>query len=298
MYPLRNVLCATDLSDSAPEAIAQAAEMAARDRARLVVIHVLAPPTAVPTTGVEVAPPVVDAEEVAAAAQDALDRQVAASPAAAFASREVIRGTGSISSEILRRAASLAADLVVVASHRHSALERILLGSTARDVVRHSPRPVLVARPRARRGTVAVATDMTPLSLPALRAAAEEARQRGASLLAVHCLELSPPVVGLGGAAVVPAPPDDPRSPQALKRAGEEQLATFLRLAEVQAQAVVAEGPAAASLIAFAEQYGPELLAVGTSGKTGLKRVLLGSVAESVVAKAACSVLTVPGPRG
>jgi nucleotide-binding universal stress UspA family protein len=297
MYPLRNVLCATDLSDAAAEAIAQAAELAARDRARLVVAHVLAAPAAIPTTGVEVAPPIVDPEELAAAAQDGLDRQVSASPAASFAGRELIRATESIHAEILRRAEALAADLVVLASHKHSTLERILLGSTAKEVVRHVHRPVLVARKRGSRGTVVAGTDLSPHSLPALRAAAEEARRRQAELLVVHCVELPSPVVSLGGAAVVPPPPEDPRSPQALRRAAEERLTAFLQQAEVRARPLIAEGPARAALVTAAEESRCELLVVGTSSKTGLKRVLLGSVAEAVVAKAPCSVLTVPGTR-
>jgi nucleotide-binding universal stress UspA family protein len=296
MHPLRNILCATDLDDSAGEEITQAAALAAGDGARLVVLHVVATPSAMPTTGVEVAPPVVDTATLLADATAALARRLAHHPRAGAARPEVVQATSSISAEILRRGQSLGADLIVTGSHNRSLLQRLLLGSTARGVVRHADRPVLVARPGRANGPVVAATDLTQHSLPALRAAAEEARRREAQLLVVHGLDLPSPVVSLGGAPVPPASPDDPRSPQAAHLAAQERLQAFLRSAEVTAaRPVVAEGDAAASIVLLAEQNGASLIAVGTSSKSGLQRVLLGSVAEAVVNKAHCSVLTVPG---
>jgi nucleotide-binding universal stress UspA family protein len=294
MHPLRTVLCASDLSEAAGVAIDQSAAIAASDGALLVVLHVVPAPLMVPDT--EGVTPPISPEKVYAREEEALDRQVAERPAAASATREVIRASRAVVDELLARAETLRAGLLVVASHHRSSVERVLVGSTALDLIRRARVPVLVARKPAHRGTVVAATDLSLASLPALRAAAEEARRRRARLIVVHALELPPEELALGNAAV-PAPPDDPRSRAAQRRAAEERLAGFLRTAEVEAEPVVAEGGAAPSIVALAEQTGAELIVVGTSGGRRLEHALLGSVAEAVVRRAPSSVLTVPAPR-
>jgi len=149
MYQLRNVLCATDLSPVADEAIVQAATIASRDGARLVVLDVVPAPASLPA---EMPLPIVDQTQLTAAARKALDQRLAKIPAAESASREVTFQSASIASDILQRAEAIGADLVVVASHGQSAVRRVLLGSTAGEVVRHARRPVLVARPGVTRG--------------------------------------------------------------------------------------------------------------------------------------------------
>ena len=64
----------------------------------------------------------------------------------------------------------------------------------------------------------------------------------------------------------------------------------------IRAHAVLKHGPAADGLVDAVSEAHADLLVVGTHGRTGLERVLLGSVAEAVVRKAPCAVLTVkPG---
>jgi nucleotide-binding universal stress UspA family protein len=295
--PLRTVLCGSDLSEAADEAIEQAAEIARGEGARLVVLHVVPVPIVVPEAVGAVVPPLVNPEVAYAREEEGLDRQVARHPAAAPATRAVIQASASIVDEILGHARSLQAGLLVVASHRRSAIGRVLLGSTALGLIRRAEVPVLVARKPRQRGKVVAATDLSLASLPALRAAAQEARRRQARLIALHALDLPPAELALGS-AVVPAPPDDPRSQAAQRRAAEQRLSSFLRKAEVDADPAVAEGAAASSIVALAEQAVVELIVVGTTSGHRLEHALLGSVAEAVVRRAPCSVLTVPAARG
>jgi nucleotide-binding universal stress UspA family protein len=58
-------------------------------------------------------------------------------------------------------------------------------------------------------------------------------------------------------------------------------------------EARVLEGSAASAIVACAEELRPQLLVIGSHGRTGLARLALGSVAENVVRNASCSVLTV-----
>ena len=56
------------------------------------------------------------------------------------------------------------------------------------------------------------------------------------------------------------------------------------------------EGDPATAIVEAAEETGADLVVMGTSGRTGLTRLLMGSVAEEVLRHAPCPVLTVRGP--
>jgi nucleotide-binding universal stress UspA family protein len=72
-----------------------------------------------------------------------------------------------------------------------------------------------------------------------------------------------------------------------------EQRARSVRAAGLLARAVVRTGPAAATIAETAVDEGADLLVVGTNGRAGLDRLLVGSVAERVVRVASCPVLVV-----
>ena len=55
----------------------------------------------------------------------------------------------------------------------------------------------------------------------------------------------------------------------------------------------IERGSAYAEIVRCAENWGADYIAIGSHGRTGLSRVVLGSVAERVVARASCPVLTV-----
>jgi nucleotide-binding universal stress UspA family protein len=57
---------------------------------------------------------------------------------------------------------------------------------------------------------------------------------------------------------------------------------------------VVPDGPVAQAILDAAERYGADLIVMGTHGRTGLQRVLLGSVAEAVLRRAPVPVVVVP----
>ena len=85
------------------------------------------------------------------------------------------------------------------------------------------------------------------------------------------------------------AAPDDP------VQAGEQLLETMVEQAGLeQAERRVIAGFAAEGLADLADEQAAELIVVGTHGRTGLAHAMLGSVAERVVRRAACPVLTVP----
>lgn len=61
---------------------------------------------------------------------------------------------------------------------------------------------------------------------------------------------------------------------------------------------VLLEGDPASEIVRFAQDTGIDLIVMGTHGRTGLERLLMGSVAEKVLRESPCSVLVVKLPRG
>jgi nucleotide-binding universal stress UspA family protein len=122
-------------------------------------------------------------------------------------------------------------------------------------------------------GPVMVATDFSECSTAATRVAAEYARQFGTRLHIVH----------------VVWPITDPAPRTALSRLAEE----FGRIVPV-VTAVESGVPTAEQIVRYANHHGIGLIVLGTHGRTGVSRALVGSVAERVVRTASCPVLTVP----
>lgn len=289
---MRTVLCAVDLDEDGDEALRQAALVADNTGATLSVLHVVAIPTPAPVA--EMPPLVISREELVATGQRELDRRLAVAGISPVVERQAVIAAEAIHAQIVAAARAMSADLLVIGSHQRSALSRVLLGSTAAQVVRHATCPVLVARPTAARGKVVAATDLSEASLGAVRAAADEALRRGDTLIVTHCLDLPPEGVGLGGAAVVPAPPELADSRKAARDEARARVTAWLAQQGVdEATVVIEEAPPERAIVALAEQLPAELVVVGTTGRSGLKRVLLGSVAETVVRKAPCSVMVV-----
>ncbi len=147
-----------------------------------------------------------------------------------------------------------------------------------------------------RRGPVLHATDFSAASRPALVQALAWARRDRASLLLLHVR--TPPSPFASNAR----PPASYLELEARdRRATRERLARLVRRARrtgVAARGVVAEGPPSEAIARAAGRHRARAIVMGTHGRSGLGRVLLGSVAHGVLARAACPVLTVrSGPR-
>jgi nucleotide-binding universal stress UspA family protein len=137
--------------------------------------------------------------------------------------------------------------------------------------------------------TILHPTDFSPPSGYAFELACALARDYGARLVLLHVKP--PPQVLFGKAGPVVAEPPDLRSTL------QEQL-DQLRPAGTASQVErrLLEGDAAAEIVNTAREVGSDLVVMGTHGRTGLRRLLMGSVAEQVVRKAPCPVLTVKLP--
>lgn len=130
--------------------------------------------------------------------------------------------------------------------------------------------------------------DFDDNSLGALDKAIEIARHFGATVALVHAVPL---VVQFGD---VPIPVDLYEDREKAARVKLAEIAAQ-KLAGVEHESIVYTGDVAASILQAVDKFNPDLLVMATHGRTGLARLFLGSVAEGVVRKASCPVLTVHG---
>jgi len=198
---------------------------------------------------------------------------------------------------ILDRARSLDAHAIIVGSRARGRLTRLLLGSVARDVVRHAPCAALVIKSRRRAYTrLAVGIDGSPGSRSAVELVAGLAPPSRAGVTLVAIVEaLRAPALPLVLASVRRAVVQEVAEENARRRAEAEAhvAAATERLQSVgwSVRSVIREGPPLAELLAATEKAGAHLLVVGARGVGGVERLLLGSVAEGALTRSAVSVL-------
>jgi nucleotide-binding universal stress UspA family protein len=142
--PLQRILVALDGSEFAAHALAVASSLATALSAHIGLVHVIDPKLVAGETGVP-------ADEMWAMLRrdghNLLDTAASAIPAHPHAWKFLREGTPW--KEIIASAREWPADLIVVGTHGRSGLTRLLFGSTAEGVVRHSPCPVVVVPPTA-----------------------------------------------------------------------------------------------------------------------------------------------------
>ena len=171
----------------------------------------------------------------------------------------------------------------------------MFLGSVAARLIATSSRPVLAVKRRPRRPiprTVVFATDFSRASGPAWKTALDLARSVGARLRIVHAH-----VPLAEGQALRWAYVEAERELLADARKRLEALRRAAQRAGVRADILLLRG-APHQVIGRAARTVPDAwIVVGTRGRTGLPRLLLGSVATRVVATAPCPVLAVRATR-
>jgi len=132
-------------------------------------------------------------------------------------------------------------------------------------------------------------TDFSPLSEDALAWATALARDSGATLSIVHVEE---PPMAYGGGELYVAMDDEEAKGELRRLLGSVVPPDH----HVPFEHKLLVGDPASSIVDEAEKEHADLIVMGTHGRTGLSRLLMGSVAEAVVRRAKCPVLTVKHP--
>lgn len=285
----RKILCPTDFSPGSEQALALAIQLAQASKAALVISHAwFVPPLAYAGEAWTLSTEVID--------HMVKDGELGLATASAHASS---LGVDNVTSLLVngrpgdRIVSTLnddpAFDLVVVGTHGRTGLRRVLMGSTAEQVVRHAPCSVLVARPRVENApikSVLCPVDFSDSSRRALDMAAELIAPEGTGITLLHSIDL-PARYGEDPTLMTAVEEIDDRSGKLLETWAHQVRGTTRAAITMQTRR---GGPGAQILVAL-EQGTFDLVVMGSHGRTGIRRALLGSVAEKVVRHASCPVL-------
>lgn len=202
------------------------------------------------------------------------------------------------SEQIARAADAEQASLLVVGTRGKTGLSHVLLGSTAERVVRTSPCPVLAVRSRGREAGAPFLThllvplDFSECSLDAAEYGALVAGKAKAGVTLLHVLE--PVCYGLDFTLSHGA---ERERLQAAVIQRLDGLAAAFNAAGIVADRIVRGGLPGDAILETAGQRSCDLIVMGTHGRRGISHALAGSVAESVLRRAPCPVLTVRSPK-
>ena len=283
------ILCATDFSPIADHALRVAIRLANDTGSELVLAHAWHVPAIAFSAGTPYVPDLLD--QMAADAERELAK--AKERALQLGAQRLTTSltTGMPWDRICTIAKDdPAIDLVVIGTHGRTGMRRVLLGSVAEKVIRHAPCSVLAVR-GGRDGTkafqhVLCAVDFSDSSRYAIDLATKLAAPDGLGLTLFHAFDL--PVRFSGELSPDLVETIDRHAATAL-----EQLAAEVRRHTSVPVAVRTRvgSPGAQAISVLEHDVTYDLAAVGSHGRTGLSRALLGSVAEKIVRHSPCPVI-------
>lgn len=293
---LKRIVVASDLSERAERALRRGIALAERSGAALTLLHVLDEDLPEPIQ-----------EAMADIAADYLrGRLTALAGPKITEGAEILALAGPGFQAIVDLAAERAADLLLIGEHRRHLLRDVFAGTTAERVLRRARLPVLVVRREAvaPEPPALVALDFGPGTERVLEAALPMLGDRpplllhtlpdGDQALRRMDLTLHGGVTGTGFDIALDAEQagQTDRSADAALRA----LAERAGLAADRTQLRIAHGPVAETIERLAAEIGAGTVVLGTrtAGLGAISRRMLGSVAERLVARLPCDVLTVP----
>lgn len=281
------VLCPTDFSAGAKQALRVATRIASETNAELVIAHAWhIPPTAI-EGGYGLGRP----DDDAADARHGLDKAVldAKDLHAKRVTGKLLHGTPW--EEIVSLLEDEHFDLCVIGTRGRTGLPRVLLGSVAEKVVRHAPCSVLAVRAAGDDGEVRpfmhalVPTDFSDSAHHALACAAAIIPAKGLVTL-LHVLEVPSSHSGI-------VPNEIGRDlDRRIMHALDQEAARVEQKGNPRVEKIHRVGyPGAETLGAIDHDKTIDLVVMGSHGRSGIKRAVVGSVAEKTVRHARCPVL-------
>ena len=285
---MRMLLAGTDLSSRSDRALHRAALMAREFKARLLLLH-----------AVDDDQPQAMIDQDTRQATALLDGQALHLAELANARPDVLVRTGDPFDLIVETAREQQADLIVMGAHRKRLLRDIFVGTTIERVMRTGNTPVLMvnAYPNGAYRRVLLAVDLSEASARAARAAKALGFLDSSVVSIVHAFRpYAKALLGRTGAN------QDVITQHVVHTAVEvaSELTSFLDredLNDDRYEIILEEGDPFGTIKDSVRRKDPDLLVIGTRGHTGLKRFLLGSVADEVLRQVECDILAVPAEQ-
>jgi nucleotide-binding universal stress UspA family protein len=282
------ILAATDFSTRSQRAVRRAGLLARDAGANLALAHVVDEdrPRAL-----------VDLERKEA--ERMLAEQIATIPELAGLTCRPVVVEGDPFEGVLRAAASIDADLLVMGAHRKQLLRDVFVGTTVERVIRTGPYPVLMVNAEAEQPyrVLFAAVDTSEASINALRVAQALGWIGKSQVTLVHAFTATAKgkmkVAGIGQAGI-----DEHIAAERRRVTG--QLSTLLAAGQFDAgqwSMRVEEGRPFTVISRAVQERKPDVLLIGTRGRSGLLKLLLGSVTEQVLRSLDVDILAVPPQR-
>ena len=280
---LRNILFATDFEASASRALPFAVALADRYGARFYAAHVI-PPGAYALARPESIE--LTLEELQAHASRALNQII--DPLRQHGQCcGTLLGCGDVPDVLMEFVRNYGVDLVVVGTSSRGGLGKVLLGSTAEEIIRVAPCPVLTVGPHVtaegsvRVRSIVYATDFSLGSLRAAEFAVSLAHEYQADLTLVHVVD-----------EVLTESPD--RAIQLTEQRLREMIPSEPQLL-YEPEVVVETGPVAERILAVANELIADIIVMGVRGAGAFAQTAshFGSIAHKVVSLATCPVVTI-----
>jgi nucleotide-binding universal stress UspA family protein len=301
----RSILVPLDGSPFGEQALPLALSIARRTGARLEVVHVfetLTPNLGLPIRGTSCTWD----SEIRNYRQTYLDsvvKRIASQTTVAVTSAFL---DGSVVETLLNRLKVQGIDLVVMSTHGHGPLARFWLGSVADELLRWSPVPMLLVRPRQENPDfsgepalrkVLIPLDGTPLAEKILDQATGLASSMQAEVLLLRVIQPMRPGMPEPTSGNIPSAVFEKLEAVIQERRREaaaylDKIAQTLRSSSRTVRTcVVSHHQPAVAILSKARAEGVDLIAIETHGREGLGRLLLGSVADKVIRGASIPVL-------
>jgi nucleotide-binding universal stress UspA family protein len=282
------LLVATDGSEFSEDAIREALALSRRCSSKLFAISVI-------ETNAELAamaPALLEKNEKAARAR--LEAVAVRARKDGVDCETIVREGEDLYQYIVDEAVKNKITMIVMGRRGRKGLNRLVMGSTTARVIGHAPCSVLVVPPAAKVEfrSVVVATDGSKYSAAAVSEAIGIAKRNGSKLTAVAVV---PAEMAMPTDADFAALQRDKLADQEMQSA-EKNAKAVKEAAQkegVAAQAFVLSGKPADAIIECAKDANADLITVGSHGRTGLDKLLMGSVTERVIVLSPCAVLVV-----
>jgi nucleotide-binding universal stress UspA family protein len=281
---LKNILFATDFSETSYNAMPLATALARHYQSTLVLANVLeeVPITSVP---MDYLPPQIEGERAVAEKRMV---QLLKSELLRDLKTEVAIEPGFIWPVLAKTVEDRKIDLLILGTHGRGAIKRLLLGSVAEEICRHAPCPVITVGPHVQFTTeidriekVLFATDFSDGSIHALYYALALAEEHDARMILLH---------------VVQAPAMPTSATDEMIAASEKKLRNLITRESQPAKRpvfVTLLGPPASQILALASREKVDLIVMGMHKPGAFASHWPFEVAGQVIARASCPVLSV-----
>lgn len=289
---IKTILVPLDGSELAEQVLPYASELARRADADLLLL------TSIQPVGIwDATATAINWEREERLAQEYLDAQKGRLEADGVKVR-VKRQHGEAAANILETADAENVSLIAISTHGRSGLSRWLFGSVADRIVQSAHVPLLMIRPDLRAAPkpvfekVLVPLDGSEVAASVLPFVEEVAKLFGASLVLYHAV---PPISAYPGFETV-NPQLDGKVLQEMQDQAKQLLSSAAHDIEgrgLHATVAVSIDLAVDGILRAAKETGADLIAIGTHGRSGLGRMVLGSVANAVMRRATLPCLLV-----